>query len=110
MLALVASVLEQPWILVLGVLMFGGFQGLTQAPLDGLVSSAAGDDKQGRLAGALQSITSGIQMVGPLLAGVLYTGVAHAAPYPIGFALAIAAGVVFVRAAGARNPVPVASR
>ncbi|WP_229730338.1 MFS transporter [Microbacterium sorbitolivorans] len=109
-LALVASVLAQPWILVLGVLMLGGFQGLTQAPLDGLVSSAAGDDEQGRVAGALQSITSGIQMIGPLLAGVLYTGVAHATPYAIGFALAIAAGVVFVRAAGARNPVPVASR
>lgn len=96
-LALVASVLAQPWILVLGVLMLGGFQGLTQAPLDGLVSSAAGDDEQGRVAGALQSITSGIQMLAPLLAGVLYTGIAHAAPYAIGLVLAIAAAVVFVR-------------
>jgi DHA1 family tetracycline resistance protein-like MFS transporter len=101
-LALVASVLAQPWILVLGVLMLGGFQGLTQAPLDGLVSSAAGDDEQGRVAGALQSITSGIQMLAPLLAGVLYTGIAHAAPYAIGLVLAIAAAVVLVRFSTAR--------
>lgn len=102
-LALVASVLAQPWVLILGVLMLGGFQGLTQAPLDGLVSSAAGDDEQGRVAGALQSITSGIQMIGPLLAGVLYTGIAHAAPYAIGLALALAAGAVFVRSTGTQG-------
>jgi len=96
-LTVVASLLAQPWLLILGVLMLGAFQGLTQAPLDGLISSTAGDDEQGRVAGALQSITSGIQMLAPLAAGLLYTGVAHAAPYAIGLALVIAAAVVFGR-------------
>jgi len=93
----VASVFGQPWLLVLGVLMLGGFQGLTQAPLGGLISTSAGDDEQGKIAGAMQSTTSAIQMLAPLVAGVLYSGVAHAAPYAIGVVLVVAAVVVFSR-------------
>lgn len=96
-LAITASLLTQPWILILGVLMLGACQGLTQAPLDGLLSSAAGDDEQGKVAGAMQSTTSGIQMLGPLVAGLLYSGIAHAAPYAIGFALIVTALLVFRR-------------
>lgn len=96
-LALVASVLAQPWLLILGVLMMGGFQGLTQAPLDGLISASAGDDEQGKVAGAMQSSTTGVQMLGPIVAGLLYSGIAHWAPYAVGLVLVIAAYLVFVR-------------
>lgn len=96
-LAVMASLLAQPWLLIFGVLMLGGAQGLTQAPLDGLVSANAGGDEQGKIAGALQSTMSGIQMAAPLLAGVLYSGIARSAPYFIGFALVVAAAVVFAR-------------
>ena len=92
-----ATVLAQPWVLILGVLMLGGAQGLTQAPLDGLASNAVGDDEQGRLAGALQAIGSGIQMIAPLIAGLMYAGIAPAAPYVLGLAFVIAAVVMFAR-------------
>lgn len=96
-LAVLALFLAQPWLLMAGVLMMGGFQGLTQAPLDGLLSTSAGDDEQGKVAGALQAVNSGVQMLAPLLAGVLYAALGHASPYLIGIVLATAALVMFFR-------------
>jgi len=102
--ALVALALHfaQPWLLIVGVLMLGGFQGLTQAPLDGMLSSAAGDDEQGKVAGALQAVNSGVQMVAPLIAGVLYATLGQASPYLIGLVLAVTALVTFARLRSAR--------
>ncbi|WP_261372275.1 MFS transporter [Arthrobacter woluwensis] len=96
-LVILASVLAQPWLLIAGVLMLGASQGLTQAPLDGLISSSVGDDEQGRVAGALQAVGSAIQMAAPIVAGLLYSGIAHVAPYLLGVLFILAAAVVFSR-------------
>ena len=96
-LVILASVLAQPWLLIVGVLMFGASQGLTQAPLDGLISSSVGDDEQGRVAGALQAVGFAIQMVAPIVAGLLYSGIAHVAPYLLGVIFILAAAVLFSR-------------
>lgn len=96
-LVLLASVLAQPWLLIVGVLMLGASQGLTQAPLDGLVSSSVGDDEQGRVAGALQAVSSAVQMLAPLTAGLLYSGIAHVAPYLLGVIFILAGAALFAR-------------
>ncbi|MEZ2371977.1 MFS transporter [Arthrobacter sp. RCC_34] len=96
-LVILASVLAQPWLLIVGVLMLGASQGLTQAPLDGLISSSVGDDEQGRVAGALQAVGSAIQMVAPIVAGLLYSGLAHVAPYLLGVFFVLAGAVLFAR-------------
>lgn len=97
-LAIVAAVLAQPWLFVVGCLVLAAGQGAAQATMDGVASNAVGPDEQGWLAGAIQSTTSGIGVVAPLLAGLLYSAVAHSAPYWLGFALMIAAVVVLGRA------------
>nr|AIA19226.1 Tetracycline_Resistance_MFS_Efflux_Pump [uncultured bacterium] len=96
-LVVLATVLAQPWVLIFGVLLFGATQGLTQAPLDGLMSSAVGDDEQGQVAGAIQSVGSAIQMLAPLVAGLLYSAITHSAPYILGVALIIGSAVAFAR-------------
>lgn len=97
-LAAVASVLAQPWLFIVGALTLAAGQGAAQATMDGLLSNAVGDDEQGWIAGAAQSLNSGVGAVAPLLAGVLYAHVAHAAPYALGAALMVAAAVVISRA------------
>jgi len=62
-----------------------------------VLSNAVGDDEQGWLAGTAQSLNSAIGMVAPLLAGVLYAGIAHAAPYLLGAALMVGAAIVISR-------------
>nr|AIA15507.1 Tetracycline_Resistance_MFS_Efflux_Pump [uncultured bacterium] len=96
-LVVLATVLAQPWVLIFGVLLFGATQGLTQAPLDGLMSSAVGDDEQGQVAGAIQSVGSAIQMLAPLIAGLLYSAITHSAPYILGVALIIGSAIAFAR-------------
>lgn len=97
-LALVASVLAQPWIFVLGALMLAAGQGASQAAMDGALSNAVGDDEQGWLGGATQSLNAAMSTIAPVLAGVLYAAVAPAAPYWLGAALMIVAAVVVGRA------------
>lgn len=97
-LAIVASLLAQPWLFIVGTLVLAAGQGAAQATMDGVASSAVGPDEQGWLAGAIQSITSGIGVVAPLLAGLLYSSVAHSAPYWLGFAMMAAAALLLARA------------
>jgi len=97
-LALVGSLLAQPWLFIVGTLVLAAGQGGATAAMDGVMSNAVGDHEQGWLAGATQSINSAIGMVGPLLAGALYAGIAHAAPYWLGLAMMVAAAVVLGRA------------
>lgn len=96
-LAVVASVLAQPVVFVLGALLLAAGQGAATATLDGVLSNSVGHDEQGWLAGAAQSLNAGIGVVAPLLAGLLYTQIGHAAPYAIGAALMIAAAVVLLK-------------
>lgn len=102
-LALVASLLAQPWLFILGTLGLAAGQGAATATMDGVLSNSVGDDEQGWLAGTTQSLSAGIGIIAPLLAGVLYAQVAQAAPYLLGFVLMVAAIIVIARA---RFPMP----
>ena len=86
-LAVVASFLAQPWVFVVGALLLAAGQGATQAAMDGAMSNAVGDDEQGWLGGATQSLNAAMSTVAPLLAAALYTTISHAAPYWLGVAL-----------------------
>ncbi len=97
-LAVVASVAAQPVIFVIGALLLAAGQGAATATMDGVLSNSVGHDEQGWLAGAAQSLNAAIGTIAPLLAGLLYTQVGHAAPYAIGAALMVAAAVVIGRA------------
>ncbi|MEW1834768.1 MFS transporter [Microbacterium sp. NPDC079995] len=97
-LAVVASLVAQPWIFVMGALLLAAGQGASQAAMDGAMSNAVGDDEQGWLGGATQSLTAAMSTVAPLLAGVLYAAVAPSAPYWLGAILMILAAVVVGRA------------
>lgn len=97
-LAGVASLFAQPWLFVVGALTLAAGQGAAQATMDGLLSNAVADDEQGWIAGAAQSLNAAVGTVAPLVAGLLYAHIAHAAPYVLGAALMIAAAVVIGRA------------
>ncbi|MFT4285527.1 MAG: MFS transporter [Protaetiibacter sp.] len=97
-LALVASLFGEPWLFIVGTLALAAGQGAATATMDGVMSNQVGDDEQGWLAGTAQSLSSAIGIVAPLLAGALYAGVAHAAPYWLGLAMMVAAAVVIARA------------
>lgn len=97
-LAGVASLLAQPWLFMVGALTLAAGQGAAQATMDGLLSNAVGDDEQGWIAGATQSLNAAVGTVAPLVAGLLYAHVAHAAPYLLGAVLMAAAAVVIARA------------
>jgi DHA1 family tetracycline resistance protein-like MFS transporter len=94
----VASLIAQPWLFIVGALTLAAGQGAAQATMDGLLSNSVGDDEQGWIAGAAQSLNAAVGTVAPLLAGLLYAHVAHAAPYVLGAALMVAAAVVISRA------------
>lgn len=96
-LALVGSILAQPWLLIVGALALGGGQGPATAAMDGVLSARAGDDEQGWIAGVMQSLNTGVNVLAPLLAGVLYAGFAHSMPYWLGLAMMVAAVVVLSR-------------
>lgn len=103
-LALVASVFAEPLLFIIGTLVLAAGQGAATATMDALLSNAVAHDEQGWLAGAVQSINSGLGVVAPLVAGGLYAVVAHSAPYWLGLALFVVAAIVLVRA---RIPRPV---
>lgn len=97
-LAGVASLLTEPWLFIVGALTMAAGQGAATATMDGVLSNAVGDDEQGWIAGAAQSLNAAIGTVAPLVAGLLYAHVAHAAPYVLGALLMVAAAVVIARA------------
>jgi len=97
-LAIVASVFAQPWVFIVGALLLAAGQGASQAAMDGAMSNAVGDDEQGWLGGATQSLNAAMSTVAPLIAAALYTTVSHAAPYWLGVAIMVVAAVVVARA------------
>ena len=97
-LAVVASVFAQPWVFIVGALMLAAGQGAATAALDGAMSNAVGDDEQGWLGGATQSLNAAMNTAAPLIAGALYVTVSHAAPYWLGAALMVIAAIVVSRA------------
>lgn len=110
-LALVASIFAQPWLFIVGALMLAAGQGAAQAAMDGAMSNAVGDDEQGWLGGATQSLTAAMSTVAPLIAAALYAAVSHAAPYWLGAAIMVVAAVVISRAHVAKtSKIPVDTR
>ncbi|KQR47866.1 tetracycline transporter [Microbacterium sp. Leaf161] len=97
-LAVVASVFAQPWVFIVGALMLAAGQGAATAALDGAMSNAVGDDEQGWLGGATQSLNAAMNTAAPLIAGALYVTVSHAAPYWLGAVLMVVAAIVVGRA------------
>ncbi|CAH0145057.1 Tetracycline resistance protein, class C [Microbacterium foliorum] len=97
-LAVVASIFAQPWVFIVGALLLAAGQGASTAAMDGAMSNAVGDDEQGWLGGATQSLNAVMGTVAPLIAGALYVTVSHAAPYWLGAALMVVAVVVVARA------------
>ncbi len=96
-LALVGSLFAQPWLLIVGTLALGAGQGPATAAMDGIISVQAGDDEQGWIAGVMQSLTTGVNVIAPVLAGVLYASLAHSTPYWLGLAMMVAAVIVLGR-------------
>ncbi len=90
-LVIVGSLAPLPWLLVIATLLFATSEGATGATLQGMLSQAASEDEQGWLAGAMSGIGSITQLVGPLLAGVLYAQVSPTAPYVVIVAVAAVA-------------------
>ncbi|MFD6815531.1 MFS transporter [Microbacterium sp. NPDC060132] len=97
-LAVVATLIAQPWLFIVGALLLAAGQGAAQAAMDGAMSNAVGDDEQGWLGGATQSLNAAMGTVAPLIAAALYTAVSHAAPYWLGVGLMAVAGIVVARA------------
>ncbi len=97
-LAIVASVFAQPWVFIVGALLLAAGQGASQAAMDGAMSNAVGDDEQGWLGGATQSLNAAMSTIAPLIAAALYTTISHAAPYWLGVVLMAVAAVVIARA------------
>lgn len=96
-LAIVGSVFAEPWILIVGTLLIGGGQGPATAAMDGVLSQQVGEHEQGWIAGVMQSLNTGVNVISPLIAGVLYASVSHAAPYALGFLLMLGAIIVVGR-------------
>lgn len=96
-LAVLATVLHQPWLLITGTLMLGAGEGPMTATLNGVLSTSVSDDEQGWLAGVTQGIQNAVGVVVPLVVGVLY-GIGAGVPYWLGLVLLVAAFVVLSRA------------
>jgi DHA1 family tetracycline resistance protein-like MFS transporter len=88
-LAIVGTWLAIPWVFVFGALLFSASEGGTGPALHGLVSNAVSHREQGWVMGGLQSMNSAARVAGPLLAGVLYATMGHAAPYWFGVAVIV---------------------
>jgi MFS transporter, DHA1 family, tetracycline resistance protein len=93
----VAAFLPASWLFVTGALLFAMAQGATGAVLQGLLSQAVDDNEQGWLAGSMSAIGSAVQMIGPILAGLLYLRVAPFAPYLVATAVLLVAGFLVRR-------------
>ncbi|MEJ6550463.1 MFS transporter [Corynebacterium sp. USCH3] len=96
-LALLASALHEPWLLIMGTLMLGAGEGPMTATVNGVLSTSVGDDEQGWLAGVTQGMQNAVGVVVPLAVGVLY-GIGIAVPYWLALVLLCAAGVVLAKA------------
>ncbi|MDR1807827.1 MAG: MFS transporter [Propionibacteriaceae bacterium] len=96
--ALAASWLSLPWLLAGAFILFAACEGGTTAALQGLLSTRAGADEQGWLAGGLGSLSSAIQVAVPLLGGWIYAALGHGVPYWLGLAAIVTATVMLARA------------
>ena len=93
LLAIVAS-FTSVWLFVFGGLLFAASEGGTGPALSGLASRSVSHREQGWLMGGMQSMNSAARVIGPLIAGALYSTVGRGAPY--WFGLAVIAGILLL--------------
>lgn len=93
-LGVVGAIIHAPWLLAVGVLFWAAAEAGTSPALTGLLSASVSDAEQGWLMGGLTAMNSAARTVGPLLAGLLYSGFGHAAPYWFGAMVIVA--VIFL--------------
>lgn len=98
-LVLVGWLVPIPALLVVATLLFAASEGGTGPTLQGILSQATGQDEQGWLAGSMSAIGSITQLVGPILAGLLYAQVSRTAPYVLIMLVAVIAVVLVSRPA-----------
>ena len=85
--AVVGAFLPLPWLFITGGLLFSAAEGGTGPAISGLISNSVSHREQGWVMGGLQSMNSAARVIGPLLAGALYAGIGHSAPYWFGLAV-----------------------
>lgn len=95
-LGVVAAIIHAPWLLAVGVLFWAAAEAAVAPSMTGLLSAAVSPAEQGWLMGGLTSMNSAARVVGPLLAGALYSGLGDAAPYWLG-AIAIVAVILLAQ-------------
>jgi MFS transporter, DHA1 family, tetracycline resistance protein len=90
-LGVVGAIIHTPWLLAVGVLFWATAEATTTPTLTGLLSASVSDAEQGWLMGGVVSMSSAARVVGPLLAGLLYSVLGHGAPYWFGVIVIVAA-------------------
>lgn len=90
-LAVTAAFVPSAILFGIAAMFLAAGQGAQTATMDGMLSGAVDASEQGWLAGAFTALGSGVQMVGPLLAGWLYVTVSHAFAYWLGAGLIVSA-------------------
>jgi DHA1 family tetracycline resistance protein-like MFS transporter len=81
-------------LLVAGVFIFAFGDSIFGPAFNGMLSKSVDNSEQGRVQGGSQSIQAIARMIGPLVGGVIYVQLGHAAPAFMGVLLILAAIVV----------------
>jgi DHA1 family tetracycline resistance protein-like MFS transporter len=90
------AIVPEPALMLVGIFFFAFGSGLLEPPLNGLISAAAGPSEQGIVLGGAQALRALTEIIGPLLAGVLYTQLGGETPYWLG-ALVLLLGIITIR-------------
>jgi DHA1 family tetracycline resistance protein-like MFS transporter len=99
-LAIVAS-FTSVWLFVFGGLLFAASEGGTGPALSGLASRSVSHREQGWLMGGMQSMNSAARVLGPLIAGALYSSVGRGGPYWFGIVVVVG---ILVMGSGVLTP------
>jgi MFS transporter, DHA1 family, tetracycline resistance protein len=95
------------WLSLLpAVLVISVGQGFGGPSLSAEISNRINPTKRGAILGVQQSCGAGASVLGPLLAGVAFDRIAHAAPFFIGAGLFLVAGVLLVKSARSKPTRP----
>jgi len=83
--------------LVLGVAAFAIGEGIFTACLGSAISNTASSEQQGRVQGGSQSLQSAMQIVAPVIGGLLYSRIDAAAPYVLGGCCVVISALLYAR-------------
>ena len=93
------ALVPQPAFMLVGIFFFAFGSGLLEPALNALISVAAGPRDQGAVQGGNAALRSVANIVGPLVAGVLYVQFGGEAPYWLGAAILLLGIVTILLAA-----------